>query len=172
MYRIRKHRYKNVRMNYLKSLLFYFDMLSIQGVYQGDTILSIPNLTVRQQLYTYLTETCSKTSCENNGIRRPLCQNCRSAEHRLKAIRYIKWLFISWFIVCLLLNYFSPIGKKHFSNRENNMPVYITSFPNVTNAGAMIKLLFFLRKLVSYLQLFPALHGICHHFCYLCFVEH
>lgn len=39
-----------------KSLLFYFGMLSIQGVYQGDTILGIPNLTVREQLYTYLTE--------------------------------------------------------------------------------------------------------------------
>ena len=74
-------------------------------------------------------------------------------------------------MVSLLLNYFSPIGKKHFSNRENNMPVYITSFPNVTNAGAMIKLLFFFEETCSYLQLFPALHGICHHFCYLCFVE-
>ena len=39
-----------------KSLLFYFGMLSIQGVYQGDTVLGIPNLTVREQLYTYLTE--------------------------------------------------------------------------------------------------------------------
>ena len=39
-----------------KSLLFYFGMLSIQGVYQGDTILGIPNLTVREQLYTYLVE--------------------------------------------------------------------------------------------------------------------
>ena len=39
-----------------KSLLFYFGLLSIQGVYQGDTILGIPNLTVREQLYTYLTE--------------------------------------------------------------------------------------------------------------------
>lgn len=39
-----------------KSLLYYFGMLSIQGVYQGDTVLGIPNLTVREQLYTYLTE--------------------------------------------------------------------------------------------------------------------
>lgn len=39
-----------------KSLLFYFGMLSMQGVYQGDTVLGIPNLTVREQLYTYLTE--------------------------------------------------------------------------------------------------------------------
>ena len=70
-----------------------------------------------------------------------------------------------------ILNYFSPIGKKYFSNRKNNMPVYITSFPNVTNAGAMIKLLFFFEETCSYLQLFPGLHGICHHFCYLCFVE-
>lgn len=39
-----------------KSLLFYFGMLSIQGVCQGDTVLCIPNLTVREQLYSYLTE--------------------------------------------------------------------------------------------------------------------
>ena len=38
------------------SLLFYFGMLSIQGTDFGDTILSIPNLTVREQLYTYLVE--------------------------------------------------------------------------------------------------------------------
>lgn len=39
-----------------KSLLFYFGMLSIRGVYQGETVLGIPNLTVREQLYTYLVE--------------------------------------------------------------------------------------------------------------------
>ena len=39
-----------------KSLLFYFGMLSIQGTDFGDTILGIPNLTVREQLYTYLVE--------------------------------------------------------------------------------------------------------------------
>ena len=38
------------------SLLFYFGMLSIQGTDFGDTILGIPNLTVREQLYTYLVE--------------------------------------------------------------------------------------------------------------------
>lgn len=45
-----------------KSLLFYFGLLSIQKVYQGDTVLSIPNLTVREQLYTYLTEAYSQAS--------------------------------------------------------------------------------------------------------------
>ena len=39
-----------------KSLLFYFGMLSIQGTDFGSTILGIPNLTVREQLYTYLIE--------------------------------------------------------------------------------------------------------------------
>ena len=39
-----------------KSLLFYFGMLSIQGTDFGSTILGIPNLTVREQLYTYLVE--------------------------------------------------------------------------------------------------------------------
>ena len=39
-----------------KSLLFYFGLLSIQGIYRGSTLLGIPNLTVREQLYTYLIE--------------------------------------------------------------------------------------------------------------------
>lgn len=39
-----------------KSLLFYFGLLSIQGTDFGSTILCIPNLTVREQLYTYLIE--------------------------------------------------------------------------------------------------------------------
>ena len=39
-----------------KSLLFYFGMLSIQGTDFGSAILGIPNLTVREQLYTYLVE--------------------------------------------------------------------------------------------------------------------
>lgn len=39
-----------------KSLLFYFGMLSIQGTDFGSAVLGIPNLTVREQLYTYLIE--------------------------------------------------------------------------------------------------------------------
>lgn len=39
-----------------KSLLFYFGMLSIQDTDFGSAILGIPNLTVREQLYTYLVE--------------------------------------------------------------------------------------------------------------------
>lgn len=45
-----------------KSLLFYFGMLSIQGVFRGETVLGIPNLTVREQLYTYLTEAYQRSS--------------------------------------------------------------------------------------------------------------
>lgn len=45
-----------------KSLLFYFGMLSIQGVYRGTTVLGIPNLAVREQLYTYLTEAYRKAT--------------------------------------------------------------------------------------------------------------
>lgn len=43
-----------------KSLLFYFGMLSIQGTDFGSTVLCIPNLTVREQLYTYLVEAYSE----------------------------------------------------------------------------------------------------------------
>ena len=45
-----------VKPENFKSLLFYFGLLSIRGVERGDTVLAIPNLTVREQLYTYLTE--------------------------------------------------------------------------------------------------------------------
>lgn len=43
-----------------KSLLFYFGMLSMQGTDFGSTVLCIPNLTVREQLYTYLVEAYSE----------------------------------------------------------------------------------------------------------------
>lgn len=43
-----------------KSLLYYFGMLSIQGTYRGSLILGIPNLTVREQLYSSLAEAYSK----------------------------------------------------------------------------------------------------------------
>ncbi|NDV65274.1 AAA family ATPase [Bacteroides sp. 224] len=39
-----------------KSLLYYFGLLSIQGVEAGEAILSIPNHVVREQMYTYLIE--------------------------------------------------------------------------------------------------------------------
>lgn len=39
-----------------KSLLYYYGLLSIQGIKRGDTVLGIPNLTVREQLYGYLIE--------------------------------------------------------------------------------------------------------------------
>lgn len=39
-----------------KSLLYYFGLLSIQNVKLGRPVLGIPNLTVREQLYTYLIE--------------------------------------------------------------------------------------------------------------------
>lgn len=39
-----------------KSLLYYFGLLSIQGVERGNTVLAIPNHTVREQIYSYLTE--------------------------------------------------------------------------------------------------------------------
>ena len=51
-----------------KSLLFYFGMLSIQGFYRGTPVLGIPNLTVREQLYTYLVEAYSKASIFNVDI--------------------------------------------------------------------------------------------------------
>ena len=39
------------------SLLYYFGMLTISGTYQGRTKLTIPNLVVQEQLYTYLLNT-------------------------------------------------------------------------------------------------------------------
>lgn len=43
-----------VNPNNFKSLLYYFGMLTISGTSMGDAILTIPNQTVREQLYTYL----------------------------------------------------------------------------------------------------------------------
>ncbi|MEG1564161.1 MAG: ATP-binding protein [Bacteroides sp.] len=39
-----------------KSLLYYFGLLSIREIKEGDIVLQVPNLTVREQLYTYLAE--------------------------------------------------------------------------------------------------------------------
>mgnify|MGYP002595731717 FL=1 len=40
-----------------KSLLYYFGMLTISGMYKGKTKLTIPNQVVQEQLYTYLLNT-------------------------------------------------------------------------------------------------------------------
>ena len=39
------------------SLLYYFGMLTINGMHEGKTKLTIPNLVVQEQLYTYLLST-------------------------------------------------------------------------------------------------------------------
>lgn len=39
------------------SLLFYFGMLTISGTLEGETLLTIPNQVVREQLYSYLLDT-------------------------------------------------------------------------------------------------------------------
>lgn len=39
------------------SLLYYFGMLTISGMHEGKTKLTIPNLVVQEQLYTYLLST-------------------------------------------------------------------------------------------------------------------
>ena len=39
------------------SLLYYFGMLTISGTYKGKARLTIPNMVVREQLYTYLLNT-------------------------------------------------------------------------------------------------------------------
>lgn len=51
-----------------KSLLFYFGMLSMQGTDFGSTILEVPNLTVREQLYTYLVEAYRQAKMFNLDI--------------------------------------------------------------------------------------------------------
>lgn len=44
-----------------KSLLYYFGLLSIQGVERGDAVLAIPNHTVREQMYSFLTDAYADT---------------------------------------------------------------------------------------------------------------
>ena len=39
------------------SLLYYFGLITIAGTYRGKTVFRIPNQTVREQVYGYLTET-------------------------------------------------------------------------------------------------------------------
>ena len=39
------------------SLLYYFGMLTISGTYKGKARLTIPNMVVQEQLYTYLLNT-------------------------------------------------------------------------------------------------------------------
>lgn len=51
-----------VKAENFKSLLFYFGLLSICGTNFGSAVLGIPNLTVREQIYTYLIEAYSKAS--------------------------------------------------------------------------------------------------------------
>ena len=47
---------KMVDPDNFKSLLYYFGLLSIQGIEQGEVVLAIPNHTVREQIYSYLVE--------------------------------------------------------------------------------------------------------------------
>ena len=42
------------------SLLFYFGMVTIDGTYKGATKFIIPNEVVRDQMYTYLLDTCKE----------------------------------------------------------------------------------------------------------------
>ncbi|NDV65706.1 hypothetical protein D0T60_10685 [Bacteroides sp. 224] len=51
--------------NNFKSLLYYFGLLSIRGTYRGNIVLTIPNHTVREQIYSYLIEGLS----DNNIFR-------------------------------------------------------------------------------------------------------
>ena len=44
-----------------KSLLYYFGLLTIQGTERGTAVLAIPNHTVREQMYSYLTESLADT---------------------------------------------------------------------------------------------------------------
>ena len=43
--------------NNFVSLLFYFGMLTISGMHEGETKLTIPNQVVREQLFTYMLDT-------------------------------------------------------------------------------------------------------------------
>lgn len=59
-----------VETSNFKSLLFYFGLLSIRSVKMGKTVLEIPNLTVREQMYTYLAEAYRKAGLFSACINR------------------------------------------------------------------------------------------------------
>ena len=46
------------------SLLFYFGMLTISGTKEGETLLTIPNQVVREQLYSYLLDTYNEANLQ------------------------------------------------------------------------------------------------------------
>ena len=49
------------------SLLYYFGMLTISGMYEGKTKLTIPNQVVREQIYTYLLSTYDEADLSFSG---------------------------------------------------------------------------------------------------------
>jgi len=49
------------------SLLYYFGMLTVSGMYKGKTKLIIPNQVVREQLYTYLLNTYNEADLSFNN---------------------------------------------------------------------------------------------------------
>lgn len=54
-----------IKPDNFKSLLYYFGLLSIKGVSKGRTLLGVPNLTVREQIYSYLIEAYSRAGWFN-----------------------------------------------------------------------------------------------------------
>ena len=49
------------------SLLYYFGMLTISGMYEGKTKLTIPNQVIREQIYTYLLSTYDEADLSFSG---------------------------------------------------------------------------------------------------------
>ena len=49
------------------SLLYYFGMLTISGMYEGKTKLNIPNQVIREQIYTYLLSTYDEADLSFSG---------------------------------------------------------------------------------------------------------
>ena len=56
--------------NNFLSLLFYFGMVTIDGVYKGATKFIIPNEVVRDQMYTYLLDTYREKDLDYDGYRK------------------------------------------------------------------------------------------------------
>ena len=56
--------------NNFLSLLFYFGMVTIDGVYKGSTKFIIPNEVVRDQMYTYLLDTYREKDLDYDGYRK------------------------------------------------------------------------------------------------------
>ena len=84
------------------SLLFYFGMVTIDGIYKGATKFIIPNEVVRDQMYTYLLDTYRANDLDYDSF------NKRSLESRLAYDGAYKEYF----------GFIADVLKRHSSQRD------------------------------------------------------